>query len=242
MKKITFAVCAIAFLGMWGCSKDAHAFRITDQNKSTFMNEIKNMKGLTVEEARLLIAYQTPSGASAPLGGKGQNPVGKTVGELIEEARKQAESEKSEADKQKRLAEEAKTKQEAIAAELRQAVGVAVFEKGFLPANPGAGTFDAFITIKCAFENSSPKDIRAFKGVVNFQDLFGSEIYHVNLTISNPIDAGAKANWSGVVKFNQFVEAQQRFRNTELKDMKVIWMPASILFSDGTRIGEDSEN
>ena len=236
------ALCLVAVLGTCSCGKDPRTIRITEKNKNTFMDEIKDLKGLTVDEVRLLIAYQAHAGMGRALGGNEPNPVGKTVGELIEDARKQAESEKTEVDKQKRLADEAKAKQEAIAAELRKAVAVAVFEKGFVPANPSASQFDAYITFKCAFENSSSKDIRAFKGVVVFQDLFGSNVYHVNLTISDPINAGAKTTWSGVLKFNQFIEAQQRFRNAELKDLKVMWMPASIIFSDGTRIGDDSTN
>lgn len=236
MKKIAFSVGML--LLMCGCQKDPRSVRITDKNKGTFMDEIKNMKGLTVDEVRLLTAYQMGSGISNGIGGRERNPVGKTVGELIEEARKEAESEKTEADKQKRLADEAKAKQEAVTAELRKAVTLAVFEKGFLPSDPSAGRFDAYITFKCAYENTSPKDIRAFKGIVIFQDLFGSDIYRINLTISDPIKAGAKAHWSGVVKFNQFIDSEQRLRNAELKDMKVIWMPVSVIFTDGAQVGE----
>ena len=236
------ALCLVALLGTCSCGKDPRTIRITEKNKDTFMDEIKDMKGLTVDEVRLLIAYQVRTGTTKAVGGKEQNTVGKTIGDVIEDARKQVASEKTEADRQKRLADEAKAKQEAIAAELRKAVAVAVFEKGFVPAIPGVGQFEAYITFKCAFENYSSKDIRAFKGVVIFQDLFGSDLYRVNLTISDPINAGAKASWSGVVKFNQFIETQQRFRDTELKDMKVIWMPESIIFSDGTRTGEDPAN
>jgi hypothetical protein len=119
---------------------------------------------------------------------------------LIEEARKEAESEKTEADKQKRLAEEAKAKQEATAAELRKMIALAVYYKGSAPSNPSGGRYDAFITAKCTYENVSPRDIRAFKGALIFQDLFGSQIYQINLTISDPIKAGAKANWSGAVQ------------------------------------------
>jgi hypothetical protein len=112
-----------------------------------------------------------------------------------------------------------------------------VYDKGFLPSNPLAGSYRDTLIIKCAYENTSPKDIRAFKGSVIFQDLFGTEIYRANLTISDPISAGAKTQWNGSIEYNQFIAAHKLFRNTELKDMKVIWMPASIIFVDGNRIG-----
>jgi hypothetical protein len=134
--------------------------------------------------------------------------------------------------------DEAKAKQEAIAAELRKALTLTVYERGFLPSNPFGGRYQDYLTIRCAYENSSSKDIRASKGSVIFQDLFGADIYRANLTISDPISAGAKAKWEGTIEYNQFVAAQKQFRNSELKDMKVVWMPASVIFADGTRIGE----
>jgi PEGA domain len=36
------------------------------------------------------------------------------------------------------------------------------------------------------------------------------------------------------------MDAHQRIRDAELRDLKIVWAPASIIFSDGTRIGEGS--
>ncbi|MFN7647567.1 MAG: hypothetical protein ACK5UT_08620 [Acidobacteriota bacterium] len=205
------------------------------------MDEIKDMKGLTVDEVRMLIAYQVRGGLSKAFGGKERSPVGKTVGQLIEEARKDALAEKTEADKQKRLADEAKAKEEATASELRKSLTLTVYEKGFTPSDAMSGRFEDYITIRCAYENASGKDIRAFKGTVVFQDLFGVEIYRSGLTISDPIKAGVKGKWDGSIKYNQFIETQSRFRNADLKDMQVTWMPSSIIFADGTKIGDTAE-
>jgi hypothetical protein len=140
---------------------------------------------------------------------------------LIEELQKEAKANKTEADKQKRLADDAKGKEEALAAELRKSVNLTVYQKGFLPAIPSAGLYQDQITIACAYENTSPKDIRAFKGAVVFKDLVGVDVYNISLTISDPVNAGAQAKWNGSLQFNQFVLAQKRFRDTELKDMTV---------------------
>ncbi len=231
---------ASALLFLQACAKDPHSFRITEKNKDTFLEEIKDMKGLTVDEMRLLIAYQIRGGMSKAFGGAGKNPVGKTVGELISEARKDGEAEKTESDRQKHLAQEAKAKQDAVAAELRKSLNLTVYEKGFLPSNATAGRFRDYITIRCVYENTSAKDIRAFRGSVVFRDLFGTDIYSTRLTITDPLKAGAQAKWDGTIDFNQFVAPQQQFRATELKDMKVIWMPASVIFADGTQVGDDS--
>lgn len=92
--------------------------------------------------------------------------------------------------------------------------------------------------LKCAYENKSPKNVRAFRGSVRFTDLFDKEIGEVNLTIDDPIAAGAKETWTGTIKYNQFVDWHKALRNAELSNMKITWVPKSIIFDDGTQIGE----
>ena len=125
-----------------------------------------------------------------------------------------------------------------MAAQLRNTINLTVYEKGFRPSASLDGRFDDYITIKCAYENKSDKDIRAFRGQVQFTDLFGKEIYTTNMTVSDPIKAREKSTWSGEIKYNQFVSAQQSLRNAELADMKVVWLPQAVLFVDGSSIGE----
>ena len=91
--------------------------------------------------------------------------------------------------------------------------------------------------VVCFVEIEQQK-MRAFRGRVQFTDLFGKEICAINLTISDPVTAGVEAMWNGTVKYNQFIPQQQNLRNAELKDMKVVWLPASILFADGSTLGE----
>jgi len=229
----------ILSLLLFGCSKDPRNVQITAKNKDTFMEEIKDMKGLTVDEARLLVAFQVRRGMGSALGAQTEDPTGKTVGELLAQLKKQAADEKTEGDRQKRLAEDAKTKTDALAAELRKSIDLTVYEKGFIPSNPMAGSFHDQITIKCAYQNGSTKDIRAFRGKVHFTDLFGAEIFTTGLTISDPVAAGTKGNWTGVIEYNQFIRSHQQLKNTELKDMKVIWMPEGVIFADGSKIGAD---
>jgi hypothetical protein len=227
-----------AILVTCGCAKDPHSIRITDKNKDTLLEEAKDMKGLTVQEVQLLLGYELRSKMSNVFGAANHGEfVGKTVGELLEALKKQARDEKLETDKQSRLAQEAKAKEDAIATELRKSIDLTVFAKDYVPSDFQAGRLKDFITLKVAYQNTSAKDIRAFKGTVQYTDLFGSEIYSSRLTISDPVKAGQKGQWSGVIEYNQFIHAQQQLRNTDLKDMKVIWKPASVIFADGTQIG-----
>jgi hypothetical protein len=195
---------------------------------------MKDMKGLTVEEAGLLMAAQMSDGMRKAFGGEERKIVGKTVGELLAELKKEAADREAESKKQERLAAEARAKDEARAAELRKAINLAVVSKGFQSAD-----YQEFITIRVAYENTSGKEIRAFRGKIQFTDLFGKEIYESGLTISEPVKAGEKQIWNGSINYNQFIDEQKALRFSDLSNLKVVWKPAAILFSDGSKIGEE---
>lgn len=216
-----------------GCGQDPRKVQITEKNRHTFMQDIKDMKGLTVEEVRLLVAQQVSDGMKKSFGGEERQIIGKTVGDLLIDLKKDAAEQEHEAKKQERLAAEAKAKEDARSAELRKAINLTVIEKGFVHVD-----YEDYITIKVAYENTSGKDIRAFEGKVQFTDLFGKEIYESGLTISDPIKGSEKKIWRGNIRYNQFIDSQKSLRVTELSDMKVIWKPSNILFVDGSRIGE----
>ena len=223
------------------CSKDPRSFRIEDSNKDRFLEQIKDLKGLTVEESRLLFAFQMRHTLASGLGGSPPPLVGKTIGDLIAEQRTFETDAKKREQEQDRLAAEAKAKEDALAAELRKAIALTVFEKDFVPSNAMAGRYQDHITIKCAYENTSGKDIRAFTGSVRFNDLFGKRIFESGLTISDPIKASMKDTWEGTIDYNQFIDSHRSLRNTDLKDMKIVWVPKSIIFGDGSTVGKADE-
>lgn len=225
-------------LSLVACGQDPRTVRITEANKDKFVEEIKDLKGLTVDESRLLFAFLMRHNLSSGLGKSPPALVGKKVGDLIAEQRTFETDAKKRDDEQARLAADAKAKEDALAAELRKAVNLTVFEKDFADSDASAGRFQAYITLKCAYENKSGKDIRAFNGSMRFTDLFDKPILESGLTISDPIKAGAKATWDGSIDYNQFVESHRSLRNTDLKDMKVVWIPKSIIYADGTKVGK----
>ena len=232
--KVGLTILIFAALLFSGCGKDPKQVRITEQNKDTYLKDIKDMKGLTVEEVGLLLTSQMADGARKAFGGDERKIVGKTVGELLVALKKEAADRDAEAKKQETLAAAARAKEEAQAAELRKAVNLTVASKGFQKAD-----YEEYITIKVAYENTSGKDVRAFHGKIQFTDLFGKEIYESGLTTSDPVKAGESKIWNGNIRYNQFMENQKALRFTALTDMKVVWKPAAILFVDGSKIGEE---
>jgi hypothetical protein len=241
MRRLAGVGAVLLAVSLIACSKDPRTVRVTEANKDRFVEEIKDFKGLTVDESRLLFAFLMRHNLASGLGKTPPSLVGKTVGNLIAEQRTFETDAKKREEEQVRLAAEARAKEDALAAELRKAISLTVFEKRFLGSDAMAGRYQDYITTKCVYENTSGKDIRAFNGSVRFTDLFDKPILESSLTITDPIKAGAKATWNGSINYNQFIDSHQSLRNTDLKDMKVVWIPKSIIYADGSRVGSTEQ-
>ncbi len=70
-----------------------------------------------------------------------------------------------------------------------------------------------------------------------FQDLFGKEIYAISLYYDEGLKPNKK-NETYTIEYNQFRDEHQKLRFTALSNMRVEWKPQSILFADGTKLGE----
>ena len=99
--------------------------RITEKNQDTIWEEIKDSKDLTVEEVQLFQGYVLRQGLQGIFSGKEPKlPVGKTIGEIIEEQRGWVAKQKVEEEKQKQLAAEAAAKEE----EMRRVIRLTLFK------------------------------------------------------------------------------------------------------------------
>ena len=221
-----------------GCAPDPHQIVITEEDASNLLDVLDDQEGLTVEEVRLLVGRQVRAEAVDALGGEAASIVGRTVGELIAEERTFQEEAELRRQEEERLAAEARARDEALAAELRDAILLAVSSKDFIPSNARAGRYSDYLTFRVAYENTSGRDIRAFRGRVRFTDLFGDEIYAFGITIQDPIVSGAHGTWDGQIDYNEFVDDHVRVRQTDLDDMRVEWLPSGVIFADGTQLGE----
>jgi len=212
---------------------------VTESNRQEVMEKVAKSSMPDADKQMFVaaMAREQISGVAKAFGGTPLSLNGKTVGQVIDEQAKFVKDAEAAAAREKALAAEAKAKEEALVAELRKAISLTVFDKGFIDKDVMAGRFNAFITIKCVYENTSGKDIRAFTGDVRFTDLFDKPVFESGLTISDPLKAGAKANWLGSIEHNPFMADREALKNAKLADLKIVWLPKSILFADGTKIG-----
>ena len=113
-------------------------------------------------------------------------------------------------------------------------LNITLVSKGFKDKNIQAGDFEDDITFSLAIKNIAERDIRAFDGVLTFTDLLDNEIMSLKLAINEPVRAGTTLNWKGAIKYNQFMDANQRLRSARQENLKLKFTPRKFLFKDGS--------
>lgn len=227
MKRCWWIIFLVLFVG---CS-NVKDLEFTGKNTDEIMEKVRKNKDLTGEENGLLMAAMMRYTMTE------QSLKGRRVKDLIAEQKKIVDETEAKEKEAKRLAEEAAKKEAAIAAELVKYISVAPFKKSFQQADLMSGEYEDRINITFVFDNKGQKDIRAFKGVTKFKNLFGEEIYSTNLSYDAGIKAGSRKNWNGSLQYNQFIASHVKLRDTDLSNMKFEWIPKAIIFADGSTIG-----
>jgi hypothetical protein len=113
-------------------------------------------------------------------------------------------------------------------------VTITLVNKGFKDKNIHAGDFEEDITLSLSIKNLTKDSIRAFDGVVAFTDLLDNKIMSIRLAVNDPIEAGKAMIWQGGIKYNEFMDDDQRLRSAEMANMKVVFTPHKVLLVDGT--------
>ncbi len=86
---------------------------------------------------------------------------------------------------------------------------------------------------KMVFVNPGYKTVRAFRGKFSFYDLFDTELKTVNFTFNDSIPSLDTARHTAAIDFNH-MSSNTIYVTSDYKDLKVVWQPTKILFSDGT--------
>lgn len=192
--------------------------KYSEESFETDAKEIKESGKLSEEDALIMAGWIMRSKLN------GENLEGKTYNEIIEEAKDYKKE-------QELLAEKAKLEEEEKRQRLGSALTVAMYDKGYQEYD-----YQEYLTYSFAFENKTEKDIRAFKGSISIQDLFDTEIKSINLTVDDPIKAGETFKGTYTTNYNQFRDEDTRLKSKDMDDLKVVWTPEKIIFTDGTTL------
>ncbi len=211
--------------------------QVTEKNKSKLWEELRDSRGLTVEEVQLLQSYMIRHGIKDVLAGKDvEMPVGKSVGEMISEQRRYVNDQKFKEAEDNRRREEARAAEQEQRKVLLDALSVTIYEKGFQTYE-----YQDYITIKLSYENHSARDIRGFKGMVVWRDLFGDEVRKNSLKEDQILKAGETRRVSRTLAYNKFDSGDQLLLSKSLDNLKVEWLPAMIVFTDGSKLQAGDE-
>lgn len=116
---------------------------------------------------------------------------------------------------------------------LREKVDMEIVSKTF-----DVGDYRSFITMGFKFTNKTDKPVRGVTGVVVFYDIFNKEIYRSNVSYDKGVPAQESKTMVASIEYNQFIDSQQKLKETELKNLKYVWLPATIIYEDGTKDSE----
>lgn len=203
----------------------------------------KQFKKLAEDDRTLLVSYLAISEMGRAFGADVKPATGRTVGEVLVDARtwkEKIKASEAEAKKQEAEAEALKNKvlseRKVIADKISASVVVAITDKIVLPENYDAGRYGAMLSLKYAVENRSDKTIRQLKGRVTFKDATGDEIGWLPVDIDETVRVGQtlKTTTGRGWKINQFMNGEiEKIAGREFSSMKATFEPESIAFEGG---------
>ncbi len=123
---------------------------------------------------------------------------------------------------------------------LVQALRFWVYEKSTDVVNDVTGLFDSKaqkITLKCELKNLTGKEIHGVRGILRFTTFFGEKIVDISIETTAAIPPGQVigVNWN-IPTDRLSPEEFEKLKKTKLEQMKQVWYPSMIVFTDGTSL------
>lgn len=232
MKHIAALLISTAVI--YGCSNPTDAVIPSDMT-AWDKDLAPELKKLPDADREKVAAYLMRAKMGEVFGGKGV-PPGTTIGQALK-AQKTWEA----AQAAKRAEEEAlkkKLEQERAAAveQLNKAVTVTLLAKRELPKNYDAGRYSEYQAFRIGVQNNSDKAVAGVAGEIKFIDVFDKEVGAVNFRISENIEPGKSATWTGGRDYNQFLDQHRAVWNLEEGKYTTKFAPEMVVFKDGTKL------
>jgi hypothetical protein len=113
-----------------------------------------------------------------------------------------------------------------------------VYEKTTDVVNDVTGLFDSKaqkITLKCELKNLTDREIHGVRGTLRFTTFFGEKIADISIETTAAIPPGQVigVNWN-VPTDRLSPDVFEKLKKAKLDQMKQVWYPSMIAFTDGT--------
>lgn len=229
-----FATLLIVIASLYGCSKPTDA--VIPSDIATWDKELApELKKLPESDRETVGAYLARAKMGEVFGGKGV-PTGTTIGQALEGQKKfevELAAKRAEEEALKKKLQQERT---ALIEQLNKAVTVSLIAKQEVPKNYEAGRYSEYQRFRIGVQNNSEKAVIGVSGEIKFIDVFDKEVGSVNFGISENIEPGKSATWTGGRDYNQFLDAHRSVWNLESGKYSTKFLPESVVFKDGTKL------
>lgn len=235
-KSIVLAI--ILSSALTGCWQSDPKSTVLSSDISTWKSDSSleaAVKKLSDEDKKLLSAYAMRLTMGQAFGGAGI-PQGTTIGSAIDTQKAWEEAQRQAKAQQDALAAEVQKKQLESLKEMNNALTTSLLKFSYVPANINAQQYSDFFEVQIAFKNNTKDKIIGVRGVVVFKDVFGETIKRIKLSNDGDIQAGETAIYNGTIDYNQFMDDDNKLRNTDKSKLVFEWIPDIYLFDGGKKL------
>lgn len=189
------------------------------------------------EEDRLLLASYLGISAMGKVFGADVNPAtGRTVGEVLKDARMWRDKLKAADAEQAALRAKVEAEDKVVVAKIAESATVAVTGMRVLPKSYDAGRYSEMLMLNFAIENKGLKPIRQLKGWVKFFDATGDKIGQLAVEFDQSIPVGGtiKTDTGMGWKINSFMNGSiEKIAARDFAVMKVRFEPLAVAYEGG---------
>ena len=217
MRTYFFILFASFLLIVFSSCSDAMNKTYSSQSYVNDIEAIKQSNKTSFEDIEILTKYIALSKIA------GNDLQGKTYEEILDKIKT---IRKNNSDQSTQLEME----KEAARQRMSSYLTVSISDKIFSNIN----NKDCF-TYNVIFRNTSSKNIKMVVGSISLNDLLDREIKNIPIVLDEPLRGNLILNKKYIESYDQNNENDKRIRSKNLVDLRVIWNPVKIIFTDGTK-------
>ena len=157
-----------------------------------------------------------------------------TIGELIEQQQELEEEKRIAEEKAKQEQKLKEKKKSELKTKMKKIFSVDVTDKYIHEQD-----YQDYIAMEMKMENKSNRTIQGVKFKIEVTNMFGDDLGRFSFTHDEKISPKDSYSTTGLWDYNQFMDDDTRFKNTDFEKMTIITTPKKIIFEDGETLSLD---